>query len=243
MSSSMRRFCLLVLLLAALLLAVGCSSSQSAPPKETAKEPPKEAPKEPPKEPPFPNQPITFICGSGVGGATDTMMRGIMPYFEKYIGVSVKAENREGAHGLIAANYVFKSKPDGYTLFIMNNPYAMQIIMSPDKEKTGLKSLLDFVPVASWLNADGNAIAVRLDSPYKTVDDLAAAAKKKALPIATASGSGWAGSKPAVTTTSSTDASPTLSEPACKHLWRFKSLNGRRATCLRGLESSRPSPT
>jgi tripartite-type tricarboxylate transporter receptor subunit TctC len=138
----------------------------------------------------FPTRPITLVCGSGVGGGTDSMMRGIMPYFEKYIGVQVKGENRTGAHGVIAANYVYKQKPDGYTLFAMNNPYEIDIMMNPDKEKTGVTSLLVFEPVCSWLNADGNAFAVRKGDPIQTMEQMAAEAKKRTLNVALAGGVG-----------------------------------------------------
>jgi len=138
----------------------------------------------------FPNKPITLVCGSGVGGGTDSMMRGIMPYFEKYIGVQVRGENRTGAHGVIAANYIYKAEPDGYTLFVMNNPYEIDIMMNPDKDKTGVTSLLVFEPIASWLNADGNAFAVRKGDPIQTMEALAKAAQSKTLNVALAGGIG-----------------------------------------------------
>jgi tripartite-type tricarboxylate transporter receptor subunit TctC len=138
----------------------------------------------------YPNQPINLICGSGLGGGTDSMMRGIMLYFAQNIGGQVRAENMNGAHGLIAANAIFKAKPDGYTLYVMNNAYEIDIMMNKDQATTGLSSLSNFVPVASWLNADGNAFAVVKGSSVKTMEDLAALANTKTVTVALAGGIG-----------------------------------------------------
>ena len=69
----------------------------------------------------YPNKPITIIVGSTPGSTSDGLARAIGIEITKETGQSVIIDNRAGAFGGIAAQFVANSKPDGYTLFVTTN--------------------------------------------------------------------------------------------------------------------------
>jgi len=66
----------------------------------------------------FPNRPIRMLVGFGAGGGTDIVARIVAQKMTESLGQSVAVENRTGASGLIAAEDVAKSPPDGYMLMM-----------------------------------------------------------------------------------------------------------------------------
>ena len=69
----------------------------------------------------YPNKPVTIIVPFGPGSATDTITRVVGLKLGEVLKQSVVVENRPGANGAIAAQYVARSAPDGYTLFMSTN--------------------------------------------------------------------------------------------------------------------------
>ncbi|MGH9785894.1 MAG: Bug family tripartite tricarboxylate transporter substrate binding protein [Terriglobia bacterium] len=138
----------------------------------------------------FPDRPVTLVVGYSAGGTVDTAARGIQPYLQKALGATVIIENKPGSSSLIAANYVAAARPDGYTLMIGTNATIMNSQIYPDSWKSGKSFIDSFVPVYSWVNADGNAIAVRRDSPLNSMEDLSAEAGKRAVKLCIAGGLG-----------------------------------------------------
>src|SRR3981081_1307618 len=65
----------------------------------------------------YPNRPIKLVVAFTPGGTTDFVARLLAERFRTLLGQPVIVENRPGANGAIAAEYVAKSDPDGYTLF------------------------------------------------------------------------------------------------------------------------------
>jgi tripartite-type tricarboxylate transporter receptor subunit TctC len=72
----------------------------------------------PAQTPSFPERPIKMIVGFSAGGGTDVVARILAQKMSDTIGQSVVVENRTGASGLIAAEAVAKSPPDGYTIMM-----------------------------------------------------------------------------------------------------------------------------
>ena len=70
------------------------------------------------KLPDFPDRPIKMIVGFAAGGSTDVAARIVAQKMSEILGQSVLVENRTGASGLLAAEDVVKSPPDGYTLMM-----------------------------------------------------------------------------------------------------------------------------
>jgi tripartite-type tricarboxylate transporter receptor subunit TctC len=95
---------------------------------------------------PYPNRNITLVLPFAAGSGTDTTTRLIAKEVGTALGVSMVIENKAGANGSIAASYVARSAPDGYTLFVTTNtthsanPYLLKN-MSYDPIK-------DFTPIA-----------------------------------------------------------------------------------------------
>ncbi|WP_311224005.1 MULTISPECIES: tripartite tricarboxylate transporter substrate binding protein [unclassified Acidovorax] len=122
----------------------------------------------------YPAKPITIIIGSTPGSATDGLARAIGAEVTKATGQAVVVESRAGAFGGIAAQYVAKANPDGYTLFMTTNttqsanPHLLQ--------KIGYDPIKDFEPVA--LLAKGYmALVVHPQVKAQNVAELVALAK------------------------------------------------------------------
>lgn len=72
----------------------------------------------------YPTRTITLVVPFAAGGPTDVVARTLGASMSKALGQSVVIENKLGAGGTIAANYVAKANPDGYTIFIHHNGMA-----------------------------------------------------------------------------------------------------------------------
>src|SRR6516162_6256441 len=85
----------------------------------------------------FPNKPITTVVGFEPGGGTDTVARIIGKTLSDQLGQQVIVENKSGAGGTIAVDYVSKASPDGYTIVLANvgamaaNPHMMTLQYNP----------------------------------------------------------------------------------------------------------------
>ena len=123
---------------------------------------------------PFPSRQITLIVPVTPGGSTDLMARQISEPLAKALGQPVIVENRPGASGNIAASYVAKAKPDGYTLLAAYSGYhAGNAFLYKNLDWDPLKS---FTPVALIINS-AQAIAVTDKLPVKTLKELIVYAK------------------------------------------------------------------
>ena len=65
----------------------------------------------------YPNRPLRLVVGFSAGGTTDFMARLLADRMRGPLGQIVIVENKTGANGAIAAEYVARSEPDGYTLY------------------------------------------------------------------------------------------------------------------------------
>ena len=72
----------------------------------------------------YPTHPVTLVVPFAAGGPTDVVARTLAQAMTKSLGQTVIVENKVGAGGTIAANYVAKAAPDGYTIFIHHNGMA-----------------------------------------------------------------------------------------------------------------------
>ena len=94
----------------------------------------------------FPNWPIRMLVGFGAGGGTDIVARIVVQKMSESLGQSVVVENRTGASGLIAAEDVAKSPPDGNLLMMGSQTvfavapmlYHKTVILNPVKEFVGV---------------------------------------------------------------------------------------------------------
>jgi len=82
---------------------------------------------------PYPAKPIRFILPFPTGSATDQIARIVGKEMSDMLGQPIVVENKPGAGGAIAAEFVAKSAPDGYTLFVASNT---QLAANPSLFKT-----------------------------------------------------------------------------------------------------------
>src|SRR2546423_5358861 len=66
----------------------------------------------------FPSKPIRIVVGFAAGGGNDIIVRVLAPKMSEGLGQPIIIENKPGAQNIIAAEYVAKSAPDGYTLLM-----------------------------------------------------------------------------------------------------------------------------
>ena len=123
----------------------------------------------------YPEKPITLIVPFPAGSGTDSVGRIFADGLSKELGQPIIVENKPGANATIAANYVAKAKPDGYTLFVTTNtshsaaPWLMKNV--------GYDPVKDFTPIARGGNLPFILVS-NPDRPYKTVKDLVEYARK-----------------------------------------------------------------
>ena len=73
----------------------------------------------------YPNKPIRIINPLAAGGAVDTMARMLAPSLQEILGQPIVIESKPGAGGTIGANFVAKSAPDGYTILMVYDTFAV----------------------------------------------------------------------------------------------------------------------
>jgi tripartite-type tricarboxylate transporter receptor subunit TctC len=121
----------------------------------------------------YPNKPIHLIVGYGAGGGTDAVARAISKHLSLELGVSVVVENKPGAGGAYGANYVARSKPDGYTLLISS---ASSVTISPAMNPKLEYTQADFAPIAQISTAP-LVLAVNKGLGINSITGLVKAAK------------------------------------------------------------------
>src|SRR2546428_13023176 len=99
----------------------------------------------------WPQKPVRLIVPFPPGGVTDGIARITVDWLAPRLGQPVIAENKPGASGAIAAEFVARSAPDGYTLFMAAPP---QLALVPHLQKIPYDPVKDFAPL-SILRASG----------------------------------------------------------------------------------------
>jgi tripartite-type tricarboxylate transporter receptor subunit TctC len=93
----------------------------------------------------WPQRPVRIIVPFPPGGVTDAIARITADWLGPRLGQPVIAENKPGASGAIAAEYVARAAPDGYTLFMAATP---QLAVVPHVQKIPYDPIRDFSPVS-----------------------------------------------------------------------------------------------
>ena len=124
----------------------------------------------------FPSRPIRIVVTFAAGGGPDIMARIVAQKLTANIGQSVIVDNRVGATGIIGADHVAHSAPDGYTL-LLGTPAPLSVAGGSGR-KLNYDPLKDFAWVTQGVLLTP-IMVVAPNSPYKTVADLIAAARAK----------------------------------------------------------------
>ena len=139
----------------------------------------------------YPTKPIRLIVPFPPGGAVDFYARVVQPPLSELLGQQIVIENKVGASGMVGAEAVAKSAPDGYTLLLGNiASLAINVGIYPKMPYDPLK---DFTPVVRTVDVN-YVLVVHPSLPVKTVAELVAYAK--ANPGKLSYGSAGSGSLP-----------------------------------------------
>jgi tripartite-type tricarboxylate transporter receptor subunit TctC len=128
-------------------------------------------------QPAWPNGPVRIIVGFPPGGGTDALARVVSQKLGTMWGHQVIVENKAGAAGLLAAEYVAQQPSDGSTLLMAHiNSHALGPALQPGKLRYNVER--DFVPIA-LVGVTPNLLIAFPGNNSKTVKDVVAACKAK----------------------------------------------------------------
>lgn len=118
----------------------------------------------------FPEQDLQIIVPTAAGGGNDTMARTLTRKLGPLLGHTVTVDNRAGANGSIAAEYVAAARPDGHTLMF---GYIATHGINPALQTLRYDPVADFAPVG-LVGHSPTLLVVHADLPVRTVADLVA---------------------------------------------------------------------
>ncbi len=124
----------------------------------------------------YPSRDIHFISAFPPGSGSDTVMRFIAEKMRQLVPQPVVVENKPGAGGIIAAEYVARSKPDGHTIFThAGNTMASvkYLLRKPPFDPA------QAMQVAATINKQTFMLVVAAKQPWRTLAELTAAMKRK----------------------------------------------------------------
>jgi len=123
----------------------------------------------------WPTKPVRYVVPFAPGGTTDILARLISPKLQAALGQTFFVDNRAGAGGVLGADAVAKSPPDGYT--ILGGTISTQAINPALNPKMPYDAARDLVPI-TLIGSTPNVVIVPAASPYKTMQDLLADARR-----------------------------------------------------------------
>ena len=125
----------------------------------------------------YPTREIRSICNFAAGSGADIIVRYYSDRLSRLAGKPVLVENKPGAQGTLASDFVAKSRPDGYTLMI--TPASSTLATAPHIfKKLPFDPIKDFAPVTSVASLSF-VLAVDAAKPIKTIDELVTHLKSK----------------------------------------------------------------
>ena len=124
----------------------------------------------------WPNKPIKIVVPFAAGGTSDALARLLGEKLQGVLKQTVIVDNKGGAGGVIGADAVAKSAPDGYTFVLGTiSSHAINPVLQPKMPYDAAK---DFVPTF-FIGNIANMLLCGAQQPYKSVKDVIAAAKAK----------------------------------------------------------------
>jgi tripartite-type tricarboxylate transporter receptor subunit TctC len=122
----------------------------------------------------YPTQDVNFVCGFAAGSGADIMVRYFADKMRPLMNRTIIVQNKPGALGNIAAEFVARSKPDGHTVTANGGIVAL-------RERSTSPSLdaAKAFQLAATINKATMMIAVPADGPWKSLPELTAAMKEK----------------------------------------------------------------
>src|SRR6267142_2646129 len=123
----------------------------------------------------FPSKPIRLIIPFVAGGSSDIVGRAIGSKFQELLGQPAVVENKPGANGAIAAEFVAKAEPDGHTILVGSiGVFSINAALIKDLRYHPVR---DFAPITLAVTTP-NVLITRPDLPAKSLQELVQMAKK-----------------------------------------------------------------
>ena len=132
----------------------------------------------------YPTRPVTIVVPYAAGGNSDVTTRTVAQRFSEKLGQPFVVENKPGAAGALAAEYVAHAPADGYTIFMSA---LSQTVLVPLVSKTRYDPVKDFTPV-SLIGTNPFVLAVTNDMPVKTLAEFVTYLRARPNQLAYASG-------------------------------------------------------
>lgn len=127
----------------------------------------------------YPQRPIRMVLPFPSGGPTDLLTRVVAVKMGEGLGQSFVIENKPGASGMIGAEAVARSQPDGYTLLSNASLHIIAPLVQP---KMRYDAVSDFAPITQLADVP-LVLVVNNNSPVKSVKDLISYAKTQGAPL------------------------------------------------------------
>ena len=121
----------------------------------------------------YPNKTVRFIVSVAPGGGNDLIARIVAQRLQPKWGQSIVVENRPGAGNNLAAEFVYRSDPDGYTIMV-SPPAPLVVNKALFKELRFEPEKLEPIAISSYIP---NVLVVKPQSPFKTAQEFIAFAK------------------------------------------------------------------
>jgi tripartite-type tricarboxylate transporter receptor subunit TctC len=119
----------------------------------------------------YPTKPMRWVVPYAAGGGTDVIARPIAARLGEALGQPIVYDNRGGGGGLIGAEYVARSAPDGYTFLVAaGNTHIFATLLN---EKIAYDPVKDFVPITKF-DTTPNILVANASFPPKTIKELIA---------------------------------------------------------------------
>lgn len=137
----------------------------------------------------WPTKPIRIIAAQAPGSSNDATARALAEFLTGHLDTPVVVENRPGGIGMIAADAVARSAPDGYTLLItLHSQLAQAPVLL---KKAPLDTSKDLLPIAAF-STGTSPLVVKKDLPVQNVKELVALARQRVVSVGNYGiGSGW----------------------------------------------------
>jgi tripartite-type tricarboxylate transporter receptor subunit TctC len=126
-------------------------------------------------QPDFPNRSLRLVIPWPPGASADAFLRAMADQTGKRLGQTVVPDNKPGANGTLGAVTLKDAKPDGYTLAQLHTGVFRAALMA---DKPAYDVMNDFTYIIQ-LSGSVHGIVVRADSPWRTFEELVAAARDK----------------------------------------------------------------
>lgn len=121
----------------------------------------------------YPSKPIRMVVGFPPGGGNDLLARTVSPKLSELVSQSVVVDNKPGAGGTLAAEFVSRASADGYTIMVMSSSHPIQKLLKP---QLSYDPIADFTPLAR-LAQYAYVLVVHPGVKARSVKELVALAK------------------------------------------------------------------